>query len=140
MDGDNGDYEWDISGNPIQRLHLSKDTTLLLEVVNGFIGTVYERVNLDSNGSIEANTKGAEAIGQCVRWKVKYRIKQFPQALSTLTSVPYLFSPNFTYQLDFHLREEYFMIRETDTRRLYFKIPKDFLPMTFGEIKGIDAI
>ena len=77
-----------------------------MEVVNNFIGTVYERVNLDNNGTEVPDSLGSEAVGQSVRWKRKYRIKQFPEDLSTLTSVPYLFSPNFKFHLDFNFRGE----------------------------------
>jgi len=41
------DYAWDIRTNPVQRLYLSQDTNLLMEVVSNYIGTVYERENLD---------------------------------------------------------------------------------------------
>ena len=74
-----------------------------MEVVNNLIGTVYERCNLDTNG---IEVPGSEAEGQNVSWKIKYRIKQFPEDLSTLTSVPYLFSPNFRFHLDFDFRGE----------------------------------
>ena len=37
----------DISANPKQRLILSKDTRLLMEVINHFIAEVYERVDID---------------------------------------------------------------------------------------------
>ena len=44
-----------------------------------------------------------------------------------MTSAPYLFSPNFKYQLDFSYREEAFMIRESEGQLLYIRIPKDFI-------------
>ena len=49
-----------------------------MEVVNNLIGTVYERFDLDNNGSEVPLSKGSKAMGQGVHWKVKYRIKQFP--------------------------------------------------------------
>jgi len=70
---------------------------LLMEVVNNYIATVYVRINLDENGKEVRGTQDAECCGQAVRWIPKFRIKQFPTALGTLTSVPYLFSPNFEY-------------------------------------------
>ena len=79
-------------------------------------------------------------MGQTVRWIRKYRIKQFPEDLSTLTSVPYLFSPNFKFHLDFHFRKEHFTIVETETQQIYYEIPKDFLPMTWNGTKGKNAI
>ena len=108
-----------------------------MEVVNNCIGTVYERCNLDTNG---IEVPGSEENGQNVRWKIKYRIKQFPEDLSTLTSVPYLFSPNFEFHLDFHFRKEHFTIVETETQQIYYKIPKDFLPMTWNGTRGKNAI
>ena len=44
-------FDFDITQNPIQRLYLSKDTKLLMEVINGFVATVYERFNVDDNGN-----------------------------------------------------------------------------------------
>ena len=85
----------------------------MMEVINNFIGTVYERYDVDHDGKVIPGSQGAEPRGQHVRWRPKYRIKAFPQALCTLTSVPYLFSPNFEYQLDFNYRNEEFMIRKT---------------------------
>ena len=43
-------FDWDINSKPVQRLWLSKDTKLLMEVINDFIGTVYKRVNIDAEG------------------------------------------------------------------------------------------
>ena len=68
-----------------------------MEVINNYIGTVYYRVDLDSDGR-EINEKLAgEPRGQEVRWHPKYRLKSIPSALTNLTSAPYLFSPNFKY-------------------------------------------
>ena len=90
-------YTWDIRTDPKQRLYLSQDTTKLMEVINNYIGTVYVRINIDEDGREIRGSQGAECEGQAVRWLPYYRIKQFPSALGTLTSVPYLFSPNFKY-------------------------------------------
>ena len=38
-------FEWNVCINPVQRLYLSQDTRLLMEVINNFIVTVYRRVN-----------------------------------------------------------------------------------------------
>lgn len=43
-------YDFDVTLNPIQRVYLSKDTKLLMEVINGFVGRVYERVDIDELG------------------------------------------------------------------------------------------
>ena len=39
-------FDWDISSDPQQRLYLSRDTMRMMEVINGFIATVYSRVNI----------------------------------------------------------------------------------------------
>lgn len=41
------EFDWDVNGDPQQRLYLSRDTTKLMEVINGFIGTVYYRVDVN---------------------------------------------------------------------------------------------
>ena len=97
--------DWDIGSKPVQRLWLSKDTSLMMEVINDYIGTVYKRVNIDANGKkIKNNKKLTEDYGQAIEWAIDYQIKRFPKSLVDKTSVPYLFSPNFTYQFDFNYR------------------------------------
>ena len=73
-----------------------------MEVINNMIGTVYYRVDLDEHNCEVEDSIGAEPRGQSVRWIPKFRLKQFPTNLFSLTSVPYLFSPNFRFQLDFY--------------------------------------
>ena len=74
-----------------------------MEVVNNFVATVYYRVNIDKQGRSIGNQdpdtlyEDSSDHGQQVKWQVEYRIKKFPTKLSESTSVPYLFSPNFTY-------------------------------------------
>ena len=105
------DFDWDVCSQPVQRLYLSKDTKLMMEVINDFIATVYYRVNLDDNGRKSTNRNGlfedvdfSEDCGQPVKWIEKYKIKRYPKSLVDKTSVPYLFSPNFTYMIDFNYR------------------------------------
>ena len=43
-------FEWDVNSNPKQYLYLSKDTNRLMEVVNNYTATVYERGNINSDG------------------------------------------------------------------------------------------
>ena len=95
-------FDFDVTQNPIQRLYLSADTKLLMEVINGFVATVYERFNIDDNGN-EYRLNGDE--GQKVKWEPKYIIRRFPKHLADITSVNYLFSPNFTFQLDYNYAE-----------------------------------
>ena len=120
-------FDWDINYKPVQRLWLSKDTTLLMEVINDYIGTVYKRVNVDADG--RELKKEKEDHGQLVLWKVKYNIKRFPKSLVFKTSVPYLFSPNFKYQLDFNFRKKEFLVRKTETQKKYMSIPQDLINM-----------
>ena len=40
-------FEWGANETPEQHLYLSKNTRYLLEVINSFIATVYERENVD---------------------------------------------------------------------------------------------
>ena len=87
----------------------------MMEVINNFIGTVYYRANVDDEGNkIEYNfgDEPDEDEGQAVKWFELFKIKRFPKALVEKTSVPYLFSPNFTYMIDFNFRAKQFMIRE----------------------------
>jgi hypothetical protein len=90
----------------------------MMEVTNDFIGTVYYRKNLDDSGKSIAGSKAnanSEDYGQQVKWVRDYNIKRFPRDLASGSSVPYLFSPNFTYQLDFNYRGNELFIRETKT-------------------------
>ena len=74
------DFEWDINTKPVQRLWLSKDTKLLMEVINNFIGTVYKRVNIGVDGNKIKDHRETDD-GQLVQWKVLYHIKRFPRSL-----------------------------------------------------------
>ena len=111
-------FDWNVNHAPKQRLYLSRDTMRLMEVINGTTAVVYQREDV-----IDGETQAMESekyqdgneidYGQQVKWKVLYRIKKFPKSLTEHTSVPYLFSPNFTYQFDFDYRARQFMIKET---------------------------
>ena len=101
-------FEWDINAEPIHRIYLSKDTKRLMEVINNFVAIVYYRVNVDDklrsiyHKDHENDVQFEdEDNGQLVKWKVDFRIRRFPRSLMKNTSVPYIFSPNFNYQLDF---------------------------------------
>lgn len=56
-----------------------------------------------------------------------YRIKRFPRQLCAQTSVPYLFSPNFKYQIDIDFNRQQFIIRDTRTESIYMRIPNDLI-------------
>lgn len=128
------EFDWDINSNPKQHLYLSQDTMRLMEVVNNFAATVYYRGNIDENGTIIRqstilNSNLSELKkdhGQQVKWKVEYRITRFPR-FTEQTSVPCLFSPNFTYQFDVNFRSKNFTILKSETRHVYMDIPKDLL-------------
>ena len=51
-------YDFDVTYNPIQRLYLSEDTTLLMEVINGFVARVYQRHDIDDLGYKTENEGG----------------------------------------------------------------------------------
>ena len=81
----------------------------MMEVVNNYVATVYYRVNFEPEGtdyqldqmSMSTNAQRisnpGQDYGQEVKWRVDFRIRRFPRDLAEITSVPYLFSPNFTY-------------------------------------------
>lgn len=125
-------YDWNIDEKPVQRLWLSKDTRLMMLVINDVIGTVYRRIDIDDDGNeiktFNSNQRQKDH-GQAVEWVVHYQIKRFPKLLVDKTSVPYLFSPNFTYQFDFNFRTKEFLIRVTQTQEIYLIIPHDLVSM-----------
>ena len=109
-------FEWDVNSNPIQRLYLSRDTKLMMEVINNFAATVYKRVNIDKMGkSVNAEVDENQDYGQQVKWKVAYRIAKYPGAFCQETSVPYMFSPNFKFQIDVNISGKFFVILECET-------------------------
>ena len=91
-----------------------------MEVINGFVARVYERYDIDDLG-YEVDNEGGDK-GQLVEWKVKYYIRRFPKHLAETTSVNYLFSPNFKYQLDYLYDESVFVIRETESQEIFLRI------------------
>ena len=56
-------FAWDIDSNPVQRLWLSRDTKLMMEVINDYIGTVYRRVNIDHQGNQILNEEDSNDYG-----------------------------------------------------------------------------
>ena len=107
-----------------------------MEVTNNFIATVYYRVDVDALGQtiaklgrIDENGEAIEVAdhGQQVKWKVDFRIKRFPRSLALHTSVPYLFSPDFTYQLDFNYRDKQIEIKESRTQFVHLYVSKDLI-------------
>ena len=116
-----------------------------MEVINNFIATVYERIDITEDGrtlhmstgdpfthshqpnKTQQHNSDSDDHGQMVKWKLKFRIQRFPTSLACKTSVPYLFSPNFTYQLDFNYRIKAFCIKEAETQYLYMWIPSDLI-------------
>jgi len=56
------------------------------------------------------------------------------------TSVPYLFSPNFKYMLDFNYKDRQFEIKETRSMHVYMRIPKDLMDINWGNKAGGEAI
>ena len=134
-------FDWDVDSTPQQRLYLSRDTEKLLVVTNNFIGQVYSRMDVDSMGkSIKGKREFKEDNGQQVTWKNPITISRFPRDIANGSSVPHLFSPNFTLQLDFNYRNNEILIKETATQNLYVQIPKDLIRNEFHNLTGTSAI
>lgn len=77
----------------------------MMVVFNGIFATVYKRVNISDSGksikilrpNLNSDSSPAGDCGQQVKWKVEFHIQRYPHMLTKETSVPYIFSPNFTY-------------------------------------------
>ena len=54
--------------------------------------------------------------------------------------MPYLFSPNFKYQLDVNFQSQQLMIRKTRTQHVYMYIPNDLIRTTWQNMEGLAAI
>ena len=78
--------------------------------------------------------------GQQVKWKIEHRINRFPRNLVENTSVPYLFSPNFEYQLDFNVSKRQFVIIAMKTQFLYMEIPKDLLSTSWKNSSNLESL
>lgn len=99
-----------------------------MEVVNNIFATVYQRTNIDKDGhSVKQIDTEQKDEGQHVKWKVDYHIRRYPTKLCQKTSVPYIFSPNFTYQIDFLFRSKQIVIRETKSQEIYMVLPADLI-------------
>ena len=105
----------------------------MMEVVNTFYATVYRRVNVRQPDDIED-------CGQLVKWKVDFRIKRFPKLLAQQSSVPFLFSPNFTYQFDINFKAKRFDILCTANRHIYMKLPADLLSTEWNNLDNKQAL
>lgn len=121
-DGGAADLECDLGVDPMQRLYLSRDTERMMEVINNRFAIVYRRYYVDTerhaskdeqpggenqDGEAESAAKSeAPEKPRFVKWAALFKIKRWPSSLSTHTSVPYMFSPNFTYQLDFNYAQK----------------------------------
>ena len=77
-----------------------------MEVINNFTARVYYRKNIDK-------AQDVTDCGQEVEWVQEYTIKKFPKTFFDKCSIPYIFSPNFTYMLDFDYDKRQFVIKET---------------------------
>ena len=111
-----------------------------MEVINGFVARVYQRHDIDDLGYKTENEGGDK--GQLVEWEVKYFIRRFPTHLAATTSVNYLFSPNFKYQLDYIYDESIFVIRETETQDIFLKISQDMVrtESSISDASGREAV
>ena len=79
-----------------------------MEIIGNQVATIYQRQDLSvaqSSPFHDFNKKSQlEDRGQEVAWLVKDKIRAFPKFLAHATSVPYLFSPNFKFQIDLDYR------------------------------------
>lgn len=81
----------------------------MMEVINNRFAIVYMRVFVDSEGNQiddDLAEKNSEETPQLVKWMPTHKITRWPTSLCTNTSVPYLFSPNFRFQLDFDFKSK----------------------------------
>ena len=72
----------------------------MMEVIKNRFALIYKRYNVHKNGQDSEKLNGND-YGQLVEWRVLHHVTRWPSMLQHATSVPYLFSPNFTYMLDF---------------------------------------
>ena len=56
------------------------------------------------------------------------------------TSYPYLFSPNFTYFLDFNYNSREFVIKESKNQFVYYTFPRDFFNTLWNNNSGSKAL
>lgn len=127
------DPEWDFGDDSVQRLYLSRNTMRLMEVINNTFAIVYNRRYVDSKGEI-LTTEESDNIedevadtGQQVKWLVESKITRWPSNLTNSTSVPFIFSQNFTYQLDFDAHKKSLLILLTKTQEIYLELPSDMI-------------
>ena len=99
----------------------------MMEVINNFTARVYRRVNLNID-------QDAEDCGQEVEWVQEYTLKRFPKSFFDKCSIPYLFSPNFTYMLDFDYDKKQFVIKETKSGNIKVRIPSDLVKLSWGKM------
>ena len=71
-----------------------------MEVIKNRFALIYKRYNVHKNAQDSEKLNGKD-YGQLVEWRVLHHVTRWPSMLQHATSVPYLFSPNFTYMLDF---------------------------------------
>ena len=137
-DDDLIDPEWDFGQDSIQRLYLSRNTKKLMEVINNRFAIIYKRRNVDSSGEVlptEENLQDAglkdplddEDTGQQIKWIVESKITRWPSNLTDSTSVPFLFSENFKYQLDFDAQRKTITVLLTETQEVYMELPSDMI-------------
>ena len=96
-------------------MYLSRDTTLLMEVIQNKFALVYKRTYkqtvIDENGvavdyDYDDDSEEMDKIGSLVRWEVLYKIRRWPSDLTKQTSAPFMFSPNFKFQFDYDSRKK----------------------------------
>lgn len=100
----------------------------MLEIINNTFGTIYER------------DFPVVDDGQFVEWRVKKTLKKLPQMMLGISSLPYSFSPEFKYYIDFLFKLKMFVIIDTDSEQIICKIPTDMLEISIPGLENIEAI
>ena len=100
-----------------------------MEVINNFHCTIYAR----------SDDIGLDDRGQFVVWQVQTRVTRFPRMIAEMSSVPFIFSPNFSYQIDFEYNTKQFLIRDTESQDMFLKVPGDLIKMSFGDVPSRTA-
>ena len=82
-----------------------------MEVINNRFAIVYTRrnislpkgkINIHGNSNLNQTEQDQEDNGQIIEWELEFNITRWPSLLCHRTTSPYLFSPNFTFQLDYN--------------------------------------
>ena len=145
------DFEADINDETVQRLYLSMNTKYMMEVISDKFAIVYRRQFIqegdedvaiaDSESESEEGNENEDenevdsSFGGEIKWRLRYKITRWPSNLTDRTSVPFMFSPNFKYQIDFDNKRKAIIILKTKKQKEYYRIPEDMINTEWKEAK-----